>query len=84
MGSISALRTSMARPARSSPATPAGNSAGSTLTRWLGATSAVSSSQKAVMAVSTLPLWGILSAITTSKAEMRSEATNSSTSPSTS
>jgi hypothetical protein len=39
--------------------------------------SASSSSQKAVMAVSTRPLSGTGSSITTSKADIRSEATNS-------
>ena len=74
--SISARRTSIPRPATPSMSrASAGKSAGSTLTRWLGATSAIWSSQNAVMAVSTRPLSGTGSGITTSKAEMRSEAT---------
>ena len=50
----------------------------SALIRWLGARSESSSNQYAVMAVSTLPLSGMGSAMITSKAEMRSEATISS------
>ena len=79
MGSISARRTTMVRPVRSpcSPPSAAGaEAAGSRLTRWLGATGDSSSSQKAVIAVSTRPLSGMGSAITTSKADMRSDATN--------
>ena len=72
--SMSAFRTTMDRPARSGRSNPAG---GSSETRWLGARSVISSNQNAVMAVSTRPLSGIGSAITTSKAEMRSDVTNS-------
>jgi len=43
--------------------------------RWLGATLASCPDQNAVMAVSTRPLSGMGSAMTTSKAEMRSEVT---------
>ena len=77
IGSISALRQSMMRPARSgsAAATSAGRSARSVDTRWLPATSPSCSNQKADMAVSTRPLSGIGSAMTTSKAEMRSEVT---------
>ena len=52
--------------------------AGSAVRSEPGARSASSSHQKAVMAVSTRPLSGMGSAITTSKALMRSEATISS------
>ena len=77
-GSMSARRTSIVRPALSGIALASdGKSSGSTDTRWFGAMSANSSSQNAVIAVSTRPLSGMGSAITTSKADMRSEATNS-------
>jgi hypothetical protein len=69
MGSISARRTTMARPASSPSSTMR--------TRWLGAMSASRSSQKAVRAVRTRPLWGMGSSRTTSKAEMRSDVTMS-------
>ena len=80
MSSISARWTSIDRPARWSEPTgqagaPSGKSAGSALIRWLGARSASSSSQCRVMAVSTRPLSGMGSAMITSKAEIRSEAT---------
>ena len=81
-GSISARRTSTARPAHSAgTASPPQRgrrcSAGSAATRWPGTTSAISSHQKHVMAVSTRPLSGIGSAMITSKALTRSEATMS-------
>ena len=75
----------MMRPARSaSPAallTSAGRSATSVETRWLPtvfAMSRKSSNQNAVIAVSTRPLLGIGSAMTTSNAERRSLVTMSS------
>ncbi len=82
MSSISARWTSIARPAReASPPGRAdarsGKSAGSALMRWLGARSDSSSSQAAVIAVSTRPLSGIGSSMITSNAEIRSEATMS-------
>ena len=52
--------------------------AGSTATRVPGTTSAISSHQKQVIAVSTRPFCGMGSAMITSKALTRSEATMSS------
>ena len=89
IGSISARRTSMARPASRGSLAPAPGSsatsgtraaisAGSAVTMVPGARSASSAHQKAVMAVSTRPLSGMGSAKTTSKAQIRSEATISS------
>ena len=78
-GSISARRTSMARPAHSGgsalPPSAAEISTGSAASSVPGTTSAISSNQKQVMAVSTRPLSGIGSAMTTSNALTRSEAT---------
>ena len=76
--SISARRTSITRPARSGSSAPGGRSATSVEIRWLAQRSAKCSSQNCVMAVSTRPLCGMGSAITTSNADMRSEVTNSS------
>ena len=74
-GSISARRQSITRPASSGCWASGGQSARSVDRRWLPITSPSCSTQKAVMAVSTRPLWGMGSAITTSKAESRSEVT---------
>ena len=75
-GSISARRQSITRPAHSGlEAAAGGQSARSVETRWLPATSARCANQKADIAVSTRPLSGTGSSITTSNAEMRSEVT---------
>ena len=72
------------RPARRAPpgrpqrAARAAISSGSAVTRLPGARSASSWHQNTVMAVSTRPLSGMGSVITTSNAEIRSEATMSS------
>ena len=80
-GSISARRVSMTRPARSASSATfcadGGRSARSVERRWPGTTSASWSNQNADMAVSTRPLCGMGSSITTSKAEMRSLVTMS-------
>ena len=60
------------------PPSAAEISTGSTASSEPGTTSAISSHQKQVIAVSTRPLSGIGSAMTTSKALTRSEATMSS------
>ncbi len=76
--SISARRTSWARPAQPpGRAAPSASSisAGSTATMLPGTTSAISSHQKDVMAVSTRPLSAMGSAMMTSNALTRSEAT---------
>ncbi len=75
---MSALRHNMTRPASSGFCAPGGRSARSVEIRWLGATSASSSNQNADMAVSTRPLSGMGSFMTTSKAESRSDVTSSS------
>ena len=82
-GTISARRTSTARPAPAvgqgaAAAAPRSISAGSTARIVPGTTSAISSHQNAVMAVSTRPFSGMGSAMTTSNALTRSEATMSS------
>ena len=77
-GSISASRHSITRPARAGSCAPSGRSARSVEMRWLSTTSRICSNQNADMAVSTRPLSGIGSAMTTSNAEMRSEVTISS------
>ncbi len=76
-GSIRQRRTSIIRPANASSRASSGSEASSVDTRWFGATSASNSNQNALMAVSTRPLSGTGSAITTSKALSRSEATMS-------
>ena len=78
IGSISALWQSMTRPSQSSSRRSSGRSATSVEIRWLGATSASCSDQNSVIAVRTRPLSVMGSAMTTSKAEMRSEVTISS------
>ena len=81
-GSISARRTRTARPAHSAgsaiPPSAAEIAAGSTASVEPGTTSAISSHQKHVIAVNTRPLSGIGSAMITSNALTRSEATMSS------
>ena len=67
-------RTSIARPATSDPAV-SGKSVGSEEIRWLGARPAVSSNQNVDSAVSARPLSGTRSSSTTSNTEMRSDAT---------
>ena len=66
----------MARPATSDPAV-SGKSVGSADTRWFATMDAVASNQNVDSAVSTRPLSGIRSSSTTSKTEMRSDATTS-------
>ena len=75
---MSARLTSTARPAQSAGrAAPSARSmaAGSTASNVPGTTSAISSHQKQVMAVSTRPLSTMGSAMTTSNALTRSDAT---------
>jgi hypothetical protein len=74
MGSVTL--TSMDRPAASGP-TPAGKSAGSDDTRWLGTRCAVWSNHHVESAVSTRPLPGTGFGKITSNTETRSEATMS-------
>ena len=78
-GTMSARRTSMARPDRSpsspTPSTAPAISDGSEVTIAFSTTSATSSHQNAVIAVRTRPFCGIGSANTTSKALIRSDAT---------
>jgi hypothetical protein len=79
IGSMSARRTSIARPATSSiSAATGGSSAGSVATRCVGAIPASWPAKYAVIAVSTRPLSGTGSAKTRSKAEILSDATMSS------
>ena len=77
--SISAARTRTARPAQSAgsaaPPSASAMATGSAVIWLPGTTSAISSHQKVVMAVSTRPLFVMGSAITTSNALTRSEAT---------
>ena len=75
MGSISARRHSMKRPAMRGSRALWGRSARSVEIRCDPTVPANCSNQKADIAVSTLPLFGTGSAITTSNAEMRSEVT---------
>ena len=81
-GSISARRTRAARPAqpsrRAPPPSARSISAGSTARIVPGTTSAISSHQNQVMAVSTRPLSAMGSAMMTSNALTRSDATMSS------
>jgi hypothetical protein len=72
-GSISQRRTSMIRPA--SPGSARAGGVSSVETRWLPPRSPRSSNQNALIAVSTRPLSGTGSAMTTSKALSRSDAT---------
>ena len=74
-GSISQRRTSIIRPASCSSRASGGSAATSVEMRWFGATSRSCSNQKALIAVSTRPLPGTGSSITTSKADKRSDAT---------
>src|SRR5436309_2679539 len=69
IGSISARRTTMERPARS--ANPPALAGGLIETKLLGVSSVVCSSQNAVMAVSSRPLSGLGPSITTSNAYIR-------------
>ena len=80
IGSISARRTSIARPARSGIAAAAVREVRRIGRDEVGAARRrrAASAQNTVIAVSTRPLSGTGSAKTTSKAEMRSEATISS------
>ncbi len=75
IGSISAFRHSITRPAQSGRWALSGRSARSVLMRWLPTTPSNCSNQNADMAVSTRPLSGMGSAITTSNAERRSDVT---------
>src|SRR5215213_6915443 len=70
-------RTSIMRPVRHGSRSSGGRAAMSVDTRWLATTGARSSNQNALMAVRIRPLSGMVSVITTSKAEMRSDATMS-------
>ncbi len=70
IGSISARRTTIIRPAHSSGA-PAYDSP----IRWFGAMSPRWSNQKTLIAVRMRPLSGTGSCITTSNADIRSDAT---------
>ena len=79
-GTISARRASIARPASPAisaiPGTEAAISSGSHVRCAQRTTPVSCSHQNDVIAVSTLPLSGMGSSITTSNAEMRSEATS--------
>ena len=65
------------RPARDFGPAVSGKSVGSDDTRWFGTRSAVCSNQNVDSAVRTRPLSGISSGSTTSNTEMRSDATMS-------
>jgi len=75
IGSISARRHNMMRPSSSGRRADSGRSATSVETRWLPMTPDSASNQWADMAVRTRPLSGTGSAITTSNADSRSDAT---------
>ena len=83
IGTTSARRTSMARPASHSrsSAEDSGNLATSAVSRWLATMCDVRSNQKRDRPVRTRPLSGIAWGRTTSNAEIRSVATISRSSP---
>ncbi len=74
-GSISHRRTSIIRPVSAGSRADGGSAPTRVDTRWLDATSDSSSNQNALMAVRIRPLSGTGSAMTTSNALSRSDAT---------
>ena len=78
IANMSARRHSMNRPAIDSSCAAAGRSARSVEIKWFPTIPSNCWNQNADIAVSTRPLFGTGSAITTSKALMRSDATMSS------
>jgi hypothetical protein len=75
IGSISARRHNITRPSHSGFCASAGRPSSLVDRRWLPTTPSNLSNQNADMAVSTRPLSGTGSSITTSNAEIRSDVT---------